>query len=104
MTNWIRACATEDIELEDLIRFDHSGRTYAIYRSPDDSFYCTDGLCTHEEVHLEDGLVMDHVIECPKHNAQFDYRTGEAVKSPACVNLTTYPTKVEEGDVLIGLE
>ena len=101
MSTWIEACATDDIDEEDLIRFDHEGRTFAIYRSPDDEFYCTDGLCTHENVHLADGLVMDHVIECPKHNGQFDYRTGEALRAPVCENLGTYPVKVEGGKVLV---
>lgn len=101
MADWIDACATGDIEEEDLIRFDHGDRTFAIYRSPDDEYYCTDGLCTHEQVHLENGLVMDHEIECPKHNAAFDYRTGEALRAPACVDLRTYPVKVEDGRVFI---
>jgi hypothetical protein len=29
MTQWIDACATDDIENEDLIRFDHAGSSYA---------------------------------------------------------------------------
>lgn len=101
MTTWTDACSTVDVEEEDLIRFDHEGKTFAIYRSPDNEYFCTDGLCTHEQVHLEDGLVMDYVIECPKHNGQFDYRTGEALRSPVCVNLGTYPVKVENGRVLV---
>ena len=103
MANWIRACTRDDIEAEDLIRFDHNGRTFAIYRSPDDEFFCTDGLCTHEAVHLADGLVMDYVIECPKHNGQFDYRTGEAVRSPVCEALQTYPVRLDGDDVLIDI-
>ncbi len=101
MTEWIDACAADDIEEEDLIRFDHAGRTFAIYRSPQDEFFCTDGLCTHEQVHLADGLVMDYIIECPKHNGRFDYRTGEAKGALACVNLNTYPVRVEGGRVHI---
>ena len=103
MSNWVRACARDDIETEDLIRFDHDGRTFAIYRSPEDEFYCTDGLCTHEQVHLADGLVMDHLIECPMHNGQFDYRTGAATRSPACEALRCYPVKVEGEDVFVDL-
>jgi 3-phenylpropionate/trans-cinnamate dioxygenase ferredoxin component len=103
MAQWVEACAANDVEEEDLIRFDHGGKTYAIYRSPSDEYFATDGLCTHEHVHLEDGLVMDYVIECPKHNGRFDYRTGEAKGAPACVNLNTYPTKVENGTVFIEL-
>ncbi|MBG6210850.1 3-phenylpropionate/trans-cinnamate dioxygenase ferredoxin subunit [Labrenzia sp. EL_126] len=103
MVNWIEACAADEVENEDLIRFDHGSRTFAIYRSPDDEYFCTDGLCTHEEVHLSDGLVMDHIIECPMHNGQFDYRTGEARRAPACVALKTYPVKVENETVFIDL-
>lgn len=100
---WIEACAKDDIEEEDLIRFDHGGQTYAIYRSPEDEFFCTDGLCTHEAVHLADGLVMDYIIECPKHNGQFDYRTGEAMRAPVCKNLGTYPVRLEGDAVLVEL-
>ncbi|MDI7861572.1 MocE family 2Fe-2S type ferredoxin [Rhizobiaceae bacterium n13] len=103
MNNWVEACAAGDIEQEDLVRFDHGGRTFAIYRSPDDDYFATDGLCTHEQVHLEDGLVMDDIIECPMHNGRFNYKTGEALRSPACVNLKTYPVRVEGGMVLINL-
>ena len=103
MPQWIDACATDDIDTEDLIRFDHSGRTYAIYRSPEDTFHCTDGMCSHEHVHLCDGLVMDHLIECPKHNGQFDYRTGEAMRAPACVNLKVWPVKIVGDRVFIEL-
>ena len=101
---WITACAADEIDAEDVVRFDHAGRTFAIYRSPDDQFYATDGLCTHERVHLADGLVMDDIIECPKHNGRFDYRTGEAKGAPVCVDLKTYPAKVENGHVLIDLD
>ena len=103
MSNWIEACAADDIDAEDVIRFDHEGRTYAIYRSPEDTYHATDGLCTHEKIHLADGLVMDNVIECPKHNGRFDYKSGQALGAPVCVNLRTYPVKVEGGKVLIDI-
>ncbi len=98
---WTKACATDDIDAEDLIRFDHADATYAIYHSPEGAFFATDGKCTHEEVHLCDGLVIGHLIECPKHNGQFDYRTGEVMRAPVCVRLKTYPVRVEGGQVYI---
>lgn len=101
--NWISACSLDDIEQEGVRRFDHGGRTYAVYRSADDEVFCTDGLCTHEAVHLADGLVMDHEIECPKHAGIFDYRTGEAKNLPACIDLRTYQARIEDGAVLIAL-
>ena len=101
MPQWVEACSTDDVDEEDLIRFDHEGRTFAVYQSPDGKFYCTDGLCTHEKVHLSGGLVMDYVVECPKHNGRFDYRTGAAKGAPVCVDLATYPVRVEGGKVLV---
>ena len=98
---WIEACAADDVEEEDVIRWDHGEKTYAIYRSADDGYFCTDGLCTHEQVHLADGLVMDFEIECPRHNGLFDYRTGKALRAPVCVDLATYETKVEGGQVFV---
>ena len=34
--SWVEACKTDDVEAEDVIRFDHAGRTFAVYRSEDD--------------------------------------------------------------------
>ena len=103
MANWVEACAADDIEEEDVIRFDHDGRVFAIYRSPEDEYFATEGLCTHEHICLADGLVMDEIIECPKHNGRFNYKTGEAKGAPACINLKTYPVKVEGGAVFIAV-
>jgi 3-phenylpropionate/trans-cinnamate dioxygenase ferredoxin subunit len=100
MSQWIEAAALSDIEDEDVVRFDHAGHTYAIYRV-NDNVYASDGLCTHEHVHLSDGFVMDHVIECPKHNGRFDIRDGRPLCAPVCEKLKTYPAKIEAGRILI---
>jgi 3-phenylpropionate/trans-cinnamate dioxygenase ferredoxin subunit len=100
MTKWIDAAAFDQIEDEDVARFDHAGHTFAIYRVGNEA-YATDGLCTHEHVHLADGLVMDYVIECPKHNGRFDIRDGRPLCAPVCEKLRTYPARVEGGRVLI---
>lgn len=102
MSNWLDVCALDDIDDEDVLRFDHGGKTYAVYRY-EDQVYATDGLCTHEKIHLADGLVMAHVIECPKHNGRFDIRDGRALGAPVCVNLQTYPARVEDGQIQIQL-
>jgi 3-phenylpropionate/trans-cinnamate dioxygenase ferredoxin subunit len=101
MTDWVEACAVNDVEKEDVVRFDHGGRTFAIYRSPDDRFFATDGFCTHEKAHLADGLVLEDIVECPKHNGRFNYMTGAAMGAPVCVDLRTYPVKILDGKVMI---
>jgi 3-phenylpropionate/trans-cinnamate dioxygenase ferredoxin subunit len=98
---WIDAGAADSILPEDVKPFDHEGKTYALYRTADDRYFATDGLCTHEYAELADGFVSGTIIECPLHNGRFDFITGEAKGAPACVNLVTYPVKVEGGRILV---
>ena len=98
--NWILVGTADNIEVEDIIRFDHNDKTFCVYKL-EDGFYATDGICTHEAVHLEDGLVMENEIECPMHQGVFDIKTGEAISPPACDDLKTYPVKVENNNIYI---
>ncbi len=101
-SSWIFVCNESEIEMDDLKRFDHKENTFCIYKIKD-GIYATDGLCTHEEFHLEDGLVMHEEIECPMHQGIFDIKSGKAVSEPACVDLKIYETKVEGGKIYIKL-
>lgn len=101
--DWIDVCAVDEIDAEDVMRFDQGARTFAVYRSAAGEVYATDGRCTHGGVHLADGLVIDHVIECPKHNGRFDYRTGAALRAPACAALATWPARIVAGRIEIAI-
>ena len=101
--SWVQACATDDVEPEDVTPFPHAAPSCAGNRREPGAWYATDGLCTHEAVHLADGLVMGDIIECPKHNGRFDYRSGEPKGAPVCVALRTYPVRVEGDAVLIDI-
>ncbi len=102
MSDWVRVCPADEIDEEDLIRFDHGERTYAVYNT-EKGFFATDGYCTHEEQHLEDGMVIGTVIECPLHQGRFEITNGKALSAPACVDLQTYPVKLQDGDLFIQL-
>ena len=104
MTQWIAACEADDIDPEDVIPFTRDGNDYAIYRSPDDVYYATDGHCTHERTLLCDGLVLGDVIECPMHNGRFNYATGQALGAPVLTSLRTYPVKESNGTIHLSLD
>ncbi|MEL6983948.1 MAG: Rieske 2Fe-2S domain-containing protein [Actinomycetota bacterium] len=104
MSRWVDACGVDEVEPDDVIGVELDGHDYAIYRSPDGEFFATEGHCTHEQVLLCDGLVMDGVIECPKHNGRFDYTSGAALGVPVTVDLQTYPTEVVDGTVRIDVD
>ena len=99
---WQPVCEIDEITEEDVLQFEHGGQVYAIYHTPS-GFYATDGLCTHEDEPLADGLVLGEIIECPKHQGRFHIPTGKAKGAPVCVNLKTYATKIEGQRVHIGI-
>jgi 3-phenylpropionate/trans-cinnamate dioxygenase ferredoxin component len=101
MPRWIATVEIDDVDDEDVVPFSHDGVDYAIYRSPEGEFFATAGHCTHEKQLLCDGLVMGAVVECPKHNGRFDYRTGRAMGAPVLEDVRTYSTRVVDGVVEI---
>lgn len=96
---WIDVCASDQLRREDVLRFDHAHRTYAIYRTATGAVHATDGMCTHGNTHLADGMVTGAIVECPKHNGRFDVTSGEARRLPACVALRTHRVKEADGRI-----
>jgi 3-phenylpropionate/trans-cinnamate dioxygenase ferredoxin subunit len=70
---------------------------------PRGEFYAIDDVCTHDGGPLDQGEIFDDQIECPRHGARFDVRTGKALTLPAIFPIKTYPVKVEGQDILIEL-
>lgn len=91
--DWVDVCAVADLDENDVVGFDHNGKTYAVYRLTGDRFYASDGLCTHEQEKLAGGLVIDGCIECPRHNGRLDIATGQPVRRPVRKPITTYPAE-----------
>jgi Na+-transporting NADH:ubiquinone oxidoreductase subunit F len=100
---WIEVGAASLLQKEDVLRFDTNQKTYAIYRAADGQFYATDGLCTHGNTHLAEGMVKGTLIECAKHNGRFDIRDGSPQRLPVCVGLKTYAVRERSGMLQLDL-
>ena len=94
---WLEICAASDLGPADVIRFDHGRKTYALYRDAEGQLYATDGICTHGNTHLADGLVKGKIIECPKHNGRFNLADGSPARPPVCRGLATYRLQEARG-------
>lgn len=101
---WIEVCAAADLGTEEVIRFDHGNRTYALYRDDDNQLHATDGVCTHGNTHLADGLVKGKIVECPKHNGRFHLIDGSPARTPICRGLATYPLREKNGRLFLNIE
>jgi 3-phenylpropionate/trans-cinnamate dioxygenase ferredoxin component len=102
--NWVEACGVNDVDEDDVVPFQSDGRDYAIFKSLDGEFFASDGHCTHESQLLCDGLVMDGIIECPRHNGRFAINTGKALGAPVLTDLKMYPVKTDGERVYIDLD
>lgn len=80
------------------------GRDILLVRIEDDVYALSD-TCSHADVSLSDGFVEadDRAIECPKHGASFDLKTGEALSLPAIRPVPIYDVAVVDGDVVVTL-
>lgn len=99
-TDWRLVGPANELDEENVMPFDFNGREYAIYHTID-GFFASDGMCTHEEEALADGIVIDNVIECPLHQGRFDVRSGKALSAPVCVDLQTFPVQIHDGDIYV---
>ena len=98
--DWYLIGPADELEQEDVMPYDHNGHEYAIYHTIN-GFFASDGMCTHEEEPLADGIVIDNVIECPLHQGRFDVRTGKALSAPVCVDLKTFAVQVLDNSIYI---
>ncbi len=82
--------------------YEVAGRRLAVCRA-DDGCFAIDDICTHDGGPLGEGELVDHQIECPRHGARFDIRTGKALCLPAIVPVCSYPLEIRGDDVWIAL-
>lgn len=67
----------------------------------DGQFYLIDDVCTHDGGSLDQGELFGDEIECPRHGARFNVRTGRVTRLPALLPVRTYPVQVQDGVVLV---
>lgn len=100
---YTRVCNVEDVGEGTAKVVDVNG-TSVLLAKLDGNFYAIDNICSHDGGDLGEGeLVGDGQVECPRHGARFDIRTGEVTRMPAAVGVDRYDVKVEDGSVYIAV-
>jgi len=67
----------------------------------DGKIYAIEDVCTHDDGPLGEGALAVGRIQCPRHGAQFDVKTGSAVRMPAIVPVRTFPVEVKDGEIFV---
>ena len=63
--------------------------------------YAIDDVCTHDEGSLDQGELEGYEIECPRHGARFDVRSGEVKALPAVLPIDTFKVRLQGDDIEI---
>lgn len=82
-----------------LVRVD--GKAIILCKS-DAQIFAIENRCTHDNEQLLGGAMKKCTIVCPMHGARFSLKNGAALGGPAFEPLTTYPVRIENGQILLG--
>ena len=70
----------------------------------DGHIYAIANLCTHDGGPLDQGCLDGHAVECPRHGARFDVRTGAVLALPAVIPVPTYRVEIHGDDIMVDLD
>jgi nitrite reductase (NADH) small subunit len=100
MPNWIPIANVDDCPPGEAIETVAGDRVVALF-NVDGNFFALDGVCPHQGGPLGKGCLAGNIVTCPWHGWQYDVTTGKHQLSS--ITQPTLPTKVEDGQVLVGI-
>jgi 3-phenylpropionate/trans-cinnamate dioxygenase ferredoxin component len=98
MTEYIKVAKIEEIPPGGRLWHDFAEESVIIFNI-NGTYYCIADICSHDGGPLEDGPLDGFSVECPRHGACFDVRSGTALSMPATSPIPVYEVKVEDGFV-----
>ncbi len=109
-TNWFLACSTSDVPENGGACVKYNDEQIAVFNfSRRNEWFATQNLCPHkQQMILSRGMIgsagdeMEPKVACPYHKKTFSLLTGECLNAEECA-IKTYPVKVQDGRVYIGV-
>jgi 3-phenylpropionate/trans-cinnamate dioxygenase ferredoxin subunit len=79
------------------------GRAIALF-NVDGTYFAIDDVCTHDGGPLAEGELEGCEIQCPRHGARFDVRTGKPLCMPAIEPVATHRVELRGDRIYLHLE
>lgn len=99
---WVEVAATDDVAEGQVGTFTVEGHRVAVARA-NGQLYAVQDLCTHDDGPLGEGEVEGFAIQCPRHGARFDIRSGAVLRMPAVQPIETFPVMEKEDRILVAI-
>ena len=77
------------------------GRRWVAIFNVEGTLYAIEDVCTHDDGPLAEGELTGCIIECPRHGATFDIRTGKVLSAPALVDVKRFDVRVEGSNIQV---
>jgi nitrite reductase/ring-hydroxylating ferredoxin subunit len=100
MADFLTVATTDEIQPGQRLVVEIGRKWVAIF-NVEGEYYAIEDRCTHDDGPLAEGELRDCVIECPRHGARFDIRTGKVLSPPALIDVPVYAVRVEGDQVQI---
>ncbi len=83
------------------VRVARVGETEIAVFHVDGAYHALEDVCTHDGGPLAEGALEGHEIECPRHGARFDVRTGAVTRMPATAAVPRWVVRVFDGEIQV---
>ena len=103
MAAFVKIATTADIPPGKVNVYEVDGRQIAVC-NVDGTFYAIDDVCSHDGGSLDQGELEGDQIECPRHGARFDVKTGRPLTLPAVMPVQSYPVQVNGDAIEVSVE
>ena len=91
---------TEELQPGDRKLIELDGRPIALFNI-NGEYYCIADVCSHDDGSVAEGELHGCEIECPRHGAHFDVRSGKVLSFPAIVDIPSYPVHIVAGEIRV---
>lgn len=100
MNGWVKVGTRSEL-LPGEFKVVWDGDTPIAVYNIDGALYAVEDTCTHDGGDLAGGEVFGFEVECPRHGARFDLRTGAVTKPPAYEPIASFPVLEEDGAIWV---
>lgn len=100
MNEFVAIATTDEVKPGERIIVEIGRKWIAVF-NVDGTYYAVEDVCTHDDGPLAEGELFGCEIECPRHGARFDLRTGAVTAPPALVPVPTYEVRVTDNQIEI---
>jgi 3-phenylpropionate/trans-cinnamate dioxygenase ferredoxin component len=105
MSSIVDICALEELQPGEMRLVEQDGLEIGVFNCAG-TVYAIEDRCSHDDGPLVEGILDQEActIECPRHGALFDLKTGKPLTLPAYQPVDTFPVIIDNDMIKLEVE